>query len=242
MGATIPRTEWWRKDAQVGRDGFCRTIFAPAAFTRELYGSFEHFAPGKLTSTTTYPGYDVDVFVAGTLVMADRVGGWLYLTGGGAVTQGIQMQEEGCSYLPAAGLDIWLEAEIELNDADDIDWFVGMANDDDDIWTGDPTEVIAFRGDDGDLNIDFQVRDAGAGAQADTGVDTANTTTVRLGFWVQGVTRVVPYINGTAITASIVTANIPTSVMGVAFGMRDGATQANNTLRLNWCRVVQLVT
>lgn len=240
MANTNIHAEWWRTDAQVGRDGFCRTIYAPSGFARELYGNFEHYAPSRLTSTTTYPGFDVDVLVAGTLVMADRVGGWLYLTGGGAATQGIQMQEEGCSYLPAAGLDIWFEAEIELNDADDIDWLVGLAEDDDDIWTADPTEIIAFRGDDGDLNIDFQVRDGGAGAQADTGVDVANTTAIRLGFWVQGITQVVPYINGTAYTA--VTANIPTSVVGVSFGMRDGATQANNTLRINWYRVLQLRT
>ena len=76
------------------RDGrsFCRTPFAPAAFAREYYGGFEHFAPSRLISTTAYPGFDVDVLTAGTLAMADRVGGWLYLTGGGAVTQGIQNQ------------------------------------------------------------------------------------------------------------------------------------------------------
>ncbi len=240
MANTRIHSEWHRTDALVGRDEWCRTPFAPAAFTREYYGNFEHYAPSRLTSTTTYPGFDVQVLTAGTLVMADRVGGWLYLTGGGAVTQGIQMIGDGKSYLPTTDQDIWFETSIELNDADDIEWMVGLVTTDADVFTGDPTELIAFRGNDGDLNLDFQVREGGAGATADTGTDMANTTAIRLGFWVKGAASVVPYINGVAQAA--VTTNIPASNnLGVTFAMWDGATTANNTLRVDWYRVLQLM-
>ncbi len=243
MSNTNIHAEWWNSDALLGRDGNIRTIFAPAAFAREYYGEFEHYAPSRLTSTTTYPGWTVtpiNLVGEGTLVMADRVEGWLQLVGSAAVGEGIQMQSDGLSFIPAANLDIFFEAEIELLDADDIEWMIGLADTDADVQTGDPTELIVFRGNDGDLNLDFQVRDGGVGATADTGTDMGDTTSIRLGFWVRGATSVIPVINGVAQAA--VMANIPTALLSVTFSMLNGATQANNTLSINWYRIVQLLT
>ena len=239
---TSLHSEWWNSDALLGRDGVIRTTFCPAAFAREYYGNFEHYAPSRLTSTTTYPGWTVtpiNIIGEGTLAMADRVEGWLQLVGSAAVGEGIQMQSDGLSFIPAADLDIFFEAEIELLDADDIEWMVGLAATDADVQTGDPTELIVFRGNDGDLNLDFQVRDGGVGATADTGINVANTTSIRIGFWVQGITSVVPVINGVEQTAVIT--NIPTSLMSLTFSMLVGATQANNTISINWHRIVQLL-
>ena len=238
MGNTGIHSEWKNVNALVGRDGFCRTPFAPAAFLREYYGGFEHFAPGRIISTTAYLGFDVTVLVAGTLVMEDTVGGWLALTGG-AATQGIQMQSDGEAYLPTADLDIWCECSLRVEDADDIDWYFGLINTDVDLWTGEPTEIIAFSGDDGDANLDFQVRDAGAGGAADTGTDMTDGGEIRLGFWVKGTTSVTPYINNVAGTP--IATNIPTSLTRLTFGMRNGATTANSTLSLDWYRIVQLL-
>ena len=241
MGNKAIHSEWWNVDALVGRDGAIRTPFDHAAFLREWYGGFEHFAPGRIISTTAYTGFDVDVLVAGTLVMEDTLGGWLGLTGG-AATQGIQMQSGiggGEAFLPAANLDIWCECSLRAEDADDIDWYFGLINTDADLWTGEPTEIIAFSGDDGDANIDFQVRDGGAGAAADTGTDLADGIAIRLGFWVKGVTEVEPYINGVAQTAVIT--NIPTNLTRLTFGMRNGATTANQALSIDWYRTVQLL-
>lgn len=233
----MPRSEWWNSDAHVGRDGFCRSVFAEAAFPMELYGCYDDFNPGKITSATTYLGWTVTVLTAGTLVMADEIAGVLQLTGG-ADGQGIQMQTDGEAYLPAANCDIWCEAKVRLTDADDADWMWGLASTDADVFTGDPTELIVFRGADGSPNINFQVRDGGAGAAVDTGSDLANTTWARLGFWVQSNTAVVPYINGTALTA--VTANIPTAEMSLTLGMWNGATAANQPFSVDWLRAVQL--
>ncbi len=239
MGNTNLHSEWLNVDALVGRDGAIRTPFDHASFLREWYGGFEHFAPGRIISTTAYTGFDVDVLTAGTLVMEDTLGGWLAFTGGAAATQGIQMQSEGEAFLPAANLDIWCECSLRAADADDIDWYFGLIVNDDDLWTGEPNEIIAFSGDDGDLNIDFQVRNGGAGAAADTGTDMADGIAIRLGFWVKGITEVEPYINGVAQTA--VTTNIPTNLTSLTFGMRNGATTANQALSVDWYRVIQLL-
>lgn len=228
----------WLSNALVGRDGFCRTINLEAAMARFAYGGFDHFAPGKLASTTAYPGFDVTQITAGTLVMADRVGGWLQIGGGGGDGQGIQMQSDGEAFKCAATKDIWFEASIQIPDGDDNDWFLGLAITDTNIFSTDPTDIIAFRGDDGDANIDFQVRSGGTGAQADTGTDMGDATAVRLGFHVNGVTNVTPFINNVAQTA--VTTNIPTTEIRLTFGSLRGATTATNPLEIDWYRILQL--
>ncbi len=221
---------------QAGRDGFRRPVFSPATFARKAYDSFEDYAPSRIISTTAYAGYTVTALVAGTLVMKDAVGGVLELTGG-ASTQGIQMQSDGEIYLPAANKDIFFEATVEAEDADDLDWMVGLAKTDTDIFTTDPAALIVFRGLDASANIDFQVRDSGTGATTDTGTDLVNGTQIRLGFWVKGTTSVTPYINGVAQTP--VTANIPTEELAITFGMQNGATTANQALGVDWYGVSQ---
>jgi len=236
----IPTNEW-RNGGLVGRDGFCRTVPEQAAFARKYYGDFDHFIRGPLTGSTAAVGWTVTQITAtssGTLVMADEAGGWLNLTGGTHDGAGIQMQSDGEAFLCAANKDIWFEASIKATDADDLDWFLGLASTDTNVFSTDPSDIIAFRGDDGDANIDFQARKAGTGDQADTATDLVNATAIRLGFYVKGVTSVTPYINGAAQTA--VTSNIPTSEMCLTFGMLNGGTANNNILAIDWYRVLQL--
>lgn len=228
----------WKSGALLGVDGFRRSLFSDAAFVRKAKHYFEPFFPGHIIDTTHYAGFSVTAITAGTLVMADEAGGRLNLTGGGNNGEGIQMQSDGEIACPLAGRKIWFEAEIKVADADDIDWFLGLASTDTNIFSTDPIDIVAFRGDDGDANIDFQVRKAGTGAQADTGTDLVNATAIRLGFLVNGVTSVTPYINGTAKTA--VTTNIPIVEMALTWGMLNGATTANNTLGLGWVDCTQL--
>ena len=235
-------TSDWVNSTHLGRDGFCRTPGIHAAMFRNCFGYSEHFSPGLLTSTTTYPGFTVTAITAsssGTLVMADRLGGWLDLTGGTHDGAGIQMQTDGEMYLPAAGDYIFFEASVKAADADDLDWFLGLSKTDTNVFSTDPASLIAFRGDDGDANIDFQVRSGGVGAQADTGSNLGDGTAVRLGFLVDGITSVTPFVNGAAGTR--VTTNIPTEELTITYGMLNGGTTGNNTFGLDWVRVVQVL-
>jgi hypothetical protein len=249
----LPTSEY-KRGALRGKDGFARVPFE-STFARKQYGAFDHFCPGFYTSTTAYPGFTVTQNDAGTLGMDDAVGGWLKLIGGSGDGDGIQMQSAGEMFKPAANKDIWFEASIKITDADDLDWMVGLAVHDTDVFLltsatsgsgagagdtdyGDPASMIVFRGDDGDANIDFQVRSGGTGAQTDTTVDVANATAIRVGFHVDGVSTVTPYINGTAYTA--VTSNIPTTELAITFAMSNGGTTANNVLALDWYRCLQI--
>lgn len=242
MAGKTPRSEWWG-DAQVGRDGFCRTIFAPAPMARFEYGQYDDFAPGFITSTTTYPGFTVtEEGNGGTLVMADEVGGVLQLTADGtAENDGIQMQTHEF-ILPAADKHIWFECKVKGNDVIQTDWFIGLCTTDTTIITGNPADIIGFHSHDEDVNIDFEVSaTAGAGTPVDTTSDLTDDTWVRLGFWVNGLTSVVPYIDGVAnaTATSTTVANIPAVELGLAFACLTGEAAAN-TLEIDWYRIVQL--
>lgn len=200
------------------------------------YGMFEDFAPSMITSTTTYPGYTVTVATGGTLVMADEVGGVLQLTPGGTENYGIQMQSDGEIFLPAANKDIWFECRVKGNDITQVDWMLGLTTTDTAIIASIPDDLIGFVTHDGDDNVDFQVRAGGTGAAVDTTVDLVATEYMTLGFYINGVTSVTPYINGTAYTA--ITTNIPATEMALSFACLTGEA-AVNTLDIDWYKIVQ---
>jgi len=201
------------------------------------YGTFEDFTPSILYSTTAYPGYAVTVATSGTLVMADAAGGVLQLTPAAAENQGIQMQTDGEIFLPAANKDIWFECRVRGNDVTEVDWFIGLCETDTNIIQANPTNVIGFWTHDGDANIDFEVSSSVGAAAADTGTDLADNTWIRLGFFVNGITSVTPYINGTAQTA-IGATNIPATELALAFAVLSGEGQANR-LDIDWYKIVQ---
>lgn len=232
-------TSDWHSSGQWGKDGFCRTIFAPAPFIRKGYGAFEDFCPSNIQTTTTYWGWDVTPSGVGegTLVMADEIGGVLNLVPAAVDNQGIQMQWDGESILPAANKDIWFEARVRCTtDQTETDWFIGLATTDTSIVATPPNAQIGFWSHDADDNIDFVVADA-AQAPVDTGTDMVLNTWINLGFHVTGVTSVTPYINGVGQTP--VTANIPAVEMAVSIATLTGE-GASNIFAIDWYRILQI--
>lgn len=233
------RNSEWMNSALVGKDGFCRTPFAPALFAQDYFAAFDHFCPSMLVDATHFPGFTVSEITAtdaGTLVMQDLPGGVLGLVGTTYDGAGIQMQQIGLPFLPAANKDLYFEARVKAIVANDIDLFVGLAAADTNVFSTDPTDLIAFRADDGSAALNFQVRNSGTGAAAATGVSLVNDTWIRIGFHVQGVTKVTPYVDGVEYTA--VAANIPVAGIGLTFGMCGGTTDANKLL-IDWYRCLQ---
>ncbi len=245
MGSTIERAEWWRSDALLGRDVNCRAIYGEGAFAREYFGSFSHFTGGDddfVAGGASYPGWTTTAVGASVFAKVDEVGGVLRLLPNALDNDGIQMQTAEM-FLPAAGRDIWFEAKIRGDDVTEVDWFVGLCTTDTTIIATNPADVIGFWTHDADLNLDFEVSaTAGGGAPVDTLTDLADNAWIRVGFWVQGLTRVVPFINGVAnaTATSAVVANIPAVEMGLAFACLTGEGVAN-TLDIDWYRIVQLV-
>jgi hypothetical protein len=229
----------WVGQALVGIDGWCRTPYAPGLNLRYAYGFETHFTPIPLLSSTSLLGFTTTQISSGTLTDQGQAGGVLSITNT-TDGQGVQCQADGIWFAPAAGKFCWVEFGIKgITDADDCDWMVGLASSDTNIFSTDPTNLVVFRGDDGDANIDFQVRAGGTGSAADTTYDTADATAVTLGFFINGVTNVTGYVNSVALTA--VTSNIPTSAMRLTFGALGGGTTNPNHFGLDWIRFLATV-
>lgn len=224
----------------VDRSRHCQ--FSPPTFARMQYGDFEHFSPGKLTSTTTYPGYTVTVVAgASTLVMLDRVGGWLRLLTAGLDNNGIQMQSDAEYILPAANRDIHFGCRIEMAEVIQCDMFVGLGIADATFIGTPPVDLIGFWTHDGDANLDFQCQStAQARAAVDTGEDLAIDTPIELGFMVNGLTSVKTYINGAedATFAIGAVADIPVTELALTFAVETGENVIHD-LKIDWYSIVQ---
>ncbi|HUU90642.1 MAG TPA: hypothetical protein VM238_05460 [Phycisphaerae bacterium] len=228
----------WQNSSLLGKDGFCRCVYSAATFAPLQYMAFTDFVPAPIKDADEMPGWTVTLSGGGegSLVMADEAGGILQLTPAAAEDQGIQIQTDGEMFLPAATKDIWFEARIRGNDVTQVDWFAGLCTTDTSIIASNPDNAIGFWTHDGDANLDFEVAD-GTGAPVDTTVDLADNTWINVGFLVNGVTSVTPYINGVAYTA--VTANIPATELALSFAVLSGEGAANR-LDIDWVRCTQL--
>ena len=228
----------------LGRDRSRRCQFSPPTFARMQFGNFDHFCgPAAYEDTTHYDGFTTTVDGAGTIVLLDRVGGWLQLLAGGADGNGVNVQQAHETFLPAADRDIHFGCRIELDDATQSFFFAGLSITDNDIDAGSlGADIVGFLKDDGDANLDFicQSTASGAVAQTDTGQDLADNTAIELGFYINGITSVHTYINGVEDGTFAVAANtdIPVTEMALAFSYRTGEDETNS-LKIDWYSIVQ---
>ena len=226
----------------LGRDRSRRCQFSPPTFARQQFGAFSHFvAPPGYESVTQFDGWTTTVIGAGTLVLLDRVGGWLQLLAGGVENQGLQMQSAGEMFLPAANRDIHFGCSIRSNDVTENDIFIGLSTTNATLISAPANDLIGFWTHDGDANLDFQVQSAaGAVAAVDTGVDLVDNTAIELGFSVSGLTSVSTHINGVtdATFAIAAAADIPITELALSFAVLTGEGAAN-TLEIDWYSIVQ---
>ena len=242
----MPEHSTWAggRSGLLGRDRSRRCQFSPPTFARMQYGDFSHFvAPPGYKSTTVFDGWTTTVIGGGggTLVLLDRVGGWLQLISAAVEDQGIQMQSLGEAFLPAADRDIHFGCSIRSNDVTENDIFVGLSATNATLVSAPDADLIGYWTHDGDANLDFQVQStAGAVAAVDTGVDLADNTAIELGFMVNGLTSVKTYINGVEDTtfAIAAVADIPLVELRPSFAVLTGEAVAN-TLEIDWFSIVQ---
>ena len=238
----MPEHSTWDRGALLGRDRSRRCQFSPETFARMQFGDFNHFMGScGYVDTTHFNGFTVTVDGAGTIVMLDRVGGWLQLLAGAGDTNGINMQQAHEAYLPAANRSIHFGCRIEMDDAEQSVFFAGLAIIDTDIEASVPADIIAFQSHDGDLNLDFQCQaTASARAAVDTGVDLVSGTAIELGFVVNGLTNVQAFVNGVLLDTFAVTlaAQIPITELAPVFEFKTGENIANS-LKIDWYSLVQ---
>ena len=209
--------------------------------------------PDYVIKMDDFIGVDIDdtddwtksVLNSGTLtLLADHVGGWAKSTGDGSTDNsgGAILGNE--IFMAEASKLIFFEATVAVSDADDMDMFVGLAENGT-FATGVPftaNNQIGFLLVEGAADIYANCDSGGTETKTDTGVDFADgaesgsaiTNTRRLGFIVKGTGQVEFYVDRVKVTTT--TANIPTSALTPWFCAMSGTTTADAA----WCDYIMV--
>lgn len=214
-------------------DDFVSTSYCPdAALTNESDPA------AKFSEVADRGDWLVTRDAAPTIVVADdEPGGLLLITTGSSANDFVSCQLNGESFKVAADKDIYFEIRMKLDDANDTQWFVGLATTDTTGSTNGPildgtTESIGFRqATDTGVDIYYICEDAATETTADTGEDVADNTYVTLAFHVISNTRVKFFVNGNE-KASVAT-NIPTGD-AVTLTMEVHSPTASSTLEVDY--------
>ncbi|HCT54806.1 MAG TPA: hypothetical protein DF712_20370 [Balneola sp.] len=210
--------------------------------------------PDYVTYMDDFTGVDIDdtddwtkqVLNSGTLtLLADHVNGWAKSTGDGSTDNSGGAIQGNEIFMAQANKNIFFEASVAVSDADDMDMFVGLAENGT-FATGVPftaNNQIGFLLTEGDASIFANCDSGGTETKTDTGVDFADgaesgatiTNTRQLGFIVKGTGQVEFYVDRALVTTT--TANIPTSALTPWFCAMSGTTTAD----ASWCDYIQVV-
>jgi hypothetical protein len=209
--------------------------------------------PDYIFKHDDFTGIDIDdtddwtksVLNSGTLtLLADHVGGWAKSTGDGSTDNSGGAIQGNEIFLAEASKNIYFETRVAVADADDMDMFVGLAENGT-FATGVPftaSNQIGFLLVEGAADIYANCDSGGTETKTDTGVDfadgaesSANITNVRtLGFVIKGTGQVAFYVDRALVTTT--TANIPTSALTPWFCAISGTTTADAA----WCDYINV--
>tara|TARA_R110002020_G_scaffold289899_1_gene505362 strand:- start:1147 stop:1926 length:780 start_codon:yes stop_codon:yes gene_type:complete len=204
--------------------------------------------PDYIFKYDDFTGVDIDdtddwtksVLNSGTLtLLADHVGGWAKSTGDGSTDNSGGAIQGNEIFLAEASKNIYFEAKVAVADADDMDMFVGLAENGT-FATGVPftaNNQIGFLLVEGAADIYANCDSGGTETKTDTGIDFADgaesssniTNTRTLGLIIKGTGIVEFYVDRVLKTTT--TANIPTSALTPWFCAISGTTTADAA----WC-------
>jgi|TARA_R100000781_G_scaffold23915_1_gene17615 hypothetical protein len=204
--------------------------------------------PDYCTMMDDFTGIDIDdtddwtksVLNSGTLtLLADHVGGWAKSLGDGSTDNSGGAIQGNEIFMAEASKNIYFETVVAVSDADDMDMFVGLAENGT-FATGVPftaNNQIGFLLVEGAADIYANCDSGGTETKTDTGIDFADgaesgsaiTNTRTLGFIVKGTSSVEFYVDRQKVTTT--TDNIPTSALTPWFCAMSGTTTADAA----WC-------
>lgn len=184
----------------------------PSPLTAHAYmEDFDYYTAADWTVT--------EVGVA-TQALADADGGRLLITNAAADNDSSFSQKVGESFLVETGKKLWFQAKLQVSDATQSDWVMGLQITD--TTPLDVTDGIFFIKDDGDTNIDLVVEKNNT-ATTETAIGTnADATDVEVGFYYNGVDAVIGYIDGVA-QARLAVTNLPDDeILTISYGIQNG--------------------
>ena len=209
--------------------------------------------PDYIFKHDDFVGIDIDdtddwtksVLNSGTLTcLADHVGGWAKSLGDGSTDNSGGAIQGNEIFMAEASKNIYFEARVAVADADDMDMFVGLAENGT-FATGVPftaNNQIGFLLVEGAASIFANCDSGGTETKTDTGIDfsdgaegSSNISNSRqLGFIVKGTGQVEFYVDRVLVTTT--TGNIPTSALAPWFCAMSGTTTADAA----WCDYIHV--
>ena len=212
--------------------------------------------PDYVVKWDDFTGVDIDdtddwtksVLNSGTMtLLADHVGGWAKSTGDGSTDNSGGAIQGNEIFMIASSKKIFFEATVAVADADDMDMFVGLAENGS-FATGVPftaNNQIGFLLVEGAADIYANCDLGSSQTLTDTGIDFADgaesgstiTNTRRLGFVVTGTGTVEFYVDRVKKVTTTTTTSIPTSALTPWFAAMSGTTTADAA----WCDYIMVV-
>lgn len=185
-----------------------------------FFDDFDKYTAADWTITTTEAGSG-----SATEALGNARFGTLVITNDNADDDADFFQKPGESFKFTAGSRLWFAARLKVLEVIQCDVVVGLQ-----ITDTTPlavTDGVYFRSDDGDALLDFVVMKDSA-ATTDTGVATLVADTfVVVGFYYDGASTLVPYINGVKGTPVALT-NLPNDEeLTISFGIQNGQAVIN---------------
>lgn len=212
---------------------------------REGFAFFDDFlGPIDVTSAD---GWTITQVTSGAISgVATEQGGVLLVdsAGNASADDGINAQLKNCMFRAAAGRKIWFEARVKMNDATD-QFFIGLA--------GVSTALIASGAIEDTVDKCGFYHEAAStdnyisAISSRTSSDEKNTdvganadaTYVKLGFVIDGLTRVSFYRNGVLVATCTDANDIPNAVMCLSVVAQIEGTGADAEMSVDWVRVAQ---
>lgn len=217
-----------------------QAIQADPSLASVLYDDFHYFDATKW-ARSVYPAGAP----AGTVGIADAVGGVYNTYCDGDDNDECYVLSEGQSWLMATGKPLWFETKFTFtNSATTAGVFVvGIADSTGENFMQD-TEAgpaasydgFCFFKESGDTAISFETSLAGAQVTNAALITFTSGTTYRLGIYYDGVTTVTPYVDDVAKTAHTMATN--TSEGSIIFGTKSNG--AEEYIAMDYIKCVQL--
>lgn len=155
-----------------------------------------------------------------TQALSDGDGGLLLITNAAADDNSSFNQKVGESFTFETGKKAWFEARFQASDATQSDIVIGLQITD--TTPLDVTDGIFFLKSDGAATVDFLVEKNNTATTTSSVATLVDDTNIRLGFFWDGVDKIIIFVDGIAVNSSVTT-NLPDDeALTVSFGIQNG--------------------
>lgn len=171
---------------------------------------------------------------ASEAIAADEASGALVITNGTADNDVDSLQAVEENWRLAAGKQLWMEMNVKVSDADDIDAFVGLAITD--TTPRDASDRVGFSILEGSALIQTEYTNATVGAAVISAISAADDTYVKLGFHWDGKNKIKFYVNRSLVreaSAAAIAEN-----MAITLNIQNGAV-GGDSLTVDYIYVAQ---